>query len=113
MVADLVTEAVHEPFLCEDTFHLALTLFRKLAETSLEFLDLDDLAKRWGALLLSHTSREVQRPAYSHAIMLTPNTEYRPSRKYRYDCARSHSPFTLCNILFKGLPTAFVLQVSL
>jgi ubiquitin carboxyl-terminal hydrolase 34 len=113
MVADLVTEAVHEPFLCEETFHLALTLFRKLAETSLGFLDLDDLAKQWGALLLSHTSREVKRPASSHAIMLTPNTGYRPSRKYRYDCARSHSSSTLCNILFKGFPAAFVLQVSL
>jgi len=72
MAADLITEAVREPFLCEETFHLALTLFRKLAETSLEFLNLDNLAQQWGALLFSHTSREVQKPSLVHAVMLIP-----------------------------------------
>ncbi len=41
-----------------------------------------------------------------------PNTEHRPSRKCRYDCSRSHSSFTLCNIFVEGFPAAFVVQVS-
>jgi ubiquitin carboxyl-terminal hydrolase 34 len=59
MIASLIPEAVLHPYQCEEIFTLANTLFKRLAETSLEFLNLEDLVKQWGALLLSHTCREV------------------------------------------------------
>ncbi|RDL38126.1 Cysteine proteinase [Venustampulla echinocandica] len=58
MVATLILEAAHQPLHCEEIFFLGQTLFKKLAETSLEFLNLEDLVKHWGSLLLSHECNE-------------------------------------------------------
>jgi hypothetical protein len=38
---------------------LSHQLFKKLAETSIDFLNLDELIGQWSALLLSHTPNEV------------------------------------------------------
>jgi ubiquitin carboxyl-terminal hydrolase 34 len=35
-------------------------LFKRLAETSIEFLNLEDLVKQWGGLLLNHSCQEVR-----------------------------------------------------
>jgi ubiquitin carboxyl-terminal hydrolase 34 len=59
MIASLIPEAVLQSYQCEELFTLALTLFKRLAETSLDFLNLEDLVKQWGTLLLSHICREV------------------------------------------------------
>lgn len=59
MVATLIPMTAHYPQQCEETLSLALTLFKKLAETSLEFISLDDVMRQWGSLLLSHNSKEV------------------------------------------------------
>jgi hypothetical protein len=58
IVGALIPEAVHHPQQCEETFSLCNTLFKKLAEISLDFLSLEDLVERWGTLLLSHACRE-------------------------------------------------------
>jgi ubiquitin carboxyl-terminal hydrolase 34 len=58
MVAALISEATQNAAQCEETFSLSLALFKKLAETSLEFLNLEDLVNQWGALLLSHSCAE-------------------------------------------------------
>jgi ubiquitin carboxyl-terminal hydrolase 34 len=59
MIASLIPEAVLHPYQCEEIFTLANTLFKRLAETSLDILNLENLVKQWGALLLSHSCREV------------------------------------------------------
>lgn len=59
MIASLIPEAVHHPLQCEELFSLAHTLFKRVAETSLDFLDLEDLVKQWGALLIGHVCVEV------------------------------------------------------
>ena len=64
MVAALVPIAVHHPRQCEDTFTLAQTIFKILAESSVDLLKLDDLLKQWGALLLSHGCTEVRIQAF-------------------------------------------------
>jgi ubiquitin carboxyl-terminal hydrolase 34 len=58
-IGKLISEAVRQPQQCEETFSLALTLFKRLAETSLELFDLDDLIKQWGVILLAHSCVEV------------------------------------------------------
>jgi ubiquitin carboxyl-terminal hydrolase 34 len=58
LVAELIPAATINAQQCEETFSLALALFKRLAETSLEFLNLEDLVKQWGGLLLSHTCAE-------------------------------------------------------
>jgi len=75
MVAAMIPEAVLLSHQCEETFSLGLTLFKKLAETSLEFLSLDDLVKQWGSLLLSHDCTEVcpHVPYPYVALMLSQN----------------------------------------
>jgi ubiquitin carboxyl-terminal hydrolase 34 len=59
MVATLIPHAAKQPQRCEETFALSHQLFKKLAETSIDFLNLDELVRQWGALLLSHTPNEV------------------------------------------------------
>ncbi len=59
MVARLLMEAVHQPHQCEETFYVAENLFKRLAETSLESLDLETFVREWGQLLLVHTCIEV------------------------------------------------------
>jgi ubiquitin carboxyl-terminal hydrolase 34 len=58
MVAGLIPEAVLNSRQCEETFSLALTLFKRIAESSLEFLNLEELVKNWGSLLLQHSCVE-------------------------------------------------------
>ncbi len=59
MIDSLINEAVLYPYQCEEFFSLAHTLFKRLAETSTEFLNLEDLIKQWGGLLLNHSCQEV------------------------------------------------------
>lgn len=59
LVSALIPEAISHPQQCEDTFTLGHTLFKKLAETSISELNLGDLVKQWGSLLLSHECVEV------------------------------------------------------
>ncbi|KAF4629829.1 hypothetical protein G7Y89_g8311 [Cudoniella acicularis] len=58
IVTSLIIEAVKQPQQCEDTFSLGVSLFKKLAETSIDFLDLNELVQQWGSLLLSHNCKE-------------------------------------------------------
>lgn len=60
MVATLIPLTIHHHLQCEETFQLALALFKKLAETSLEFVSLENLVKQWATLLLAHRSNEVK-----------------------------------------------------
>ena len=59
MLVALIPDAVKQPQTCEETFALSHQLFKKLAETSLNTLNLMDLVGQWSALLLSHTPNEV------------------------------------------------------
>jgi ubiquitin carboxyl-terminal hydrolase 34 len=59
LLAALIPIAVNQPHQCEETFALSHQLFKRLAETSLEFLNLDEFVREWGSLLLSLPSREV------------------------------------------------------
>ena len=59
LVRDLIPGAVHHPYQCEDVFSLCHTLFKKLAEISLDLIVLDNLVDCWGTLLLSHAPIEV------------------------------------------------------
>ncbi|KAI9641472.1 hypothetical protein NHQ30_010279 [Ciborinia camelliae] len=64
MVAKLIPEAVKRPEQCEQTFSLALTIFKRLLEISVSFeeisveLDLNTVAQEWGNLLLNHNNQE-------------------------------------------------------
>ena len=69
MVVGLIPHAVKQPQTCEETFTLCHQLFKKLAETSIDFLNLDERISQWSALLLSHTPNEV----CQLAIDLAPN----------------------------------------
>jgi ubiquitin carboxyl-terminal hydrolase 34 len=64
MVAALIPDAAHQSQKCEETFTLCHQLFKKLAETSLDFLNLEELISQWGGLLLSHSPIEV-----SHGLL--------------------------------------------
>ena len=59
MVASLIPYAASKPQSCEEVFTVSHQLFKKLAETSTDFFNLDELIGQWGALLLSHTPNEV------------------------------------------------------
>lgn len=59
MVVALIPHAVKQPQTCEETFTLSHQLFKKLAETSIDSLNLDELVGQWSALLLLHTPNEV------------------------------------------------------
>ncbi|KAK2624650.1 hypothetical protein QTJ16_005843 [Diplocarpon rosae] len=59
MVAQLIPRAIHNPLQCEETFNLSLTLFKRLADTAIQELNLEDLVKEWSNLLLSHRCVEL------------------------------------------------------
>ncbi|TAQ90895.1 hypothetical protein B7494_g771 [Chlorociboria aeruginascens] len=59
MIAALISQAIQYPQQCEETLALALAMFKRLAETSIDFLNLDELVRGWGGLLLSHTCVEL------------------------------------------------------
>jgi ubiquitin carboxyl-terminal hydrolase 34 len=71
MIESLIIEAVLYPYQCEEIFSLAHTLFKRLAETSTDFLDLEDCVKQWGGLLLNHNCQEVGNPISYLSILLT------------------------------------------
>lgn len=59
LLNDLIPKAVKRPDRCEETLALALLIFRKLADTSIESVDVESCLLRWGALLVDHTPQEV------------------------------------------------------
>jgi ubiquitin carboxyl-terminal hydrolase 34 len=59
MIAALIPKAVLLPLQCEETFHLASNLFKRLVDTAVDSMKLDVLVNQWGGLLLSHTCIEV------------------------------------------------------
>jgi ubiquitin carboxyl-terminal hydrolase 34 len=71
MIDSLITEAVLYPYQCEEIFSLAHTLFKRLAETSRDFLNLEDLVKQWGGLLMNHSCQEVGNPIWCLCMTLT------------------------------------------
>lgn len=52
MLVELIKRVREHPYQCEELFTLAHALFKRLAETSLEFINLDDVVRQWSALLL-------------------------------------------------------------
>lgn len=56
MLVDLINGVGEHPYQCEELFSLALTLFKRIAETSLEFINLDDVMRQWTSLLLYDNS---------------------------------------------------------
>jgi hypothetical protein len=59
MLVAMIPHAVKQPQTCEETFALSHQLFKKLAEMSLDTLNLTDFVRQWSTLLLSHTPNEV------------------------------------------------------
>ncbi|KAF7921904.1 uncharacterized protein EAE97_011195 [Botrytis byssoidea] len=57
IIARLIPKAVQRPEQCEETFSLALTIFKRLLETPID-LDLNAVAQEWGNLLLAHDNHE-------------------------------------------------------
>ncbi|KAG0647567.1 Ubiquitin-specific-processing protease 34 [Hyphodiscus hymeniophilus] len=58
IVLGLIPHAAKLPQNCDETFTLCQQLFKKLADTSINSLDLDELVRQWSKLLLSHTPIE-------------------------------------------------------
>ncbi len=81
MVVQLVPEAVLMPIQCEETFALGLTLFKRFAEVAVRDLDLEDLVKKWGNLLLSHRCVEVLPTTSLEFASADENTERWSSRE--------------------------------
>jgi len=57
----LIAQAVIQPEKCEETLSVALLVFRKLADTSIESVDVENCLLSWGSLLVQHKSQEVYR----------------------------------------------------
>jgi ubiquitin carboxyl-terminal hydrolase 34 len=55
---DAISQAVKIPHKCEETLSLALQIFRKLADTSIESVNIEECLLRWGNLLVEHSSME-------------------------------------------------------
>ena len=58
LLYDLVPRAVMHPEKCEEALYITLLVFRKLADTSIDSVDLEKCLTRWGSLLVQHDSRE-------------------------------------------------------
>lgn len=71
MVATLIPYAAKQLQSCEEVFTLSNQLFKKLADTSTDFFNLDELISQWSTLLLSHTPNEVYLSFPGLAIELT------------------------------------------
>jgi ubiquitin carboxyl-terminal hydrolase 34 len=61
ILVDLIPHAVKIPVKCEETLSLALQIFRKLADTSVDSVDVQGCLINWGTLLVNHTSHEVSK----------------------------------------------------
>jgi hypothetical protein len=59
LLNDLIAQAVMQPQMCEETLSVALLVFRKLADTSIESVDVETCLLSWGSLLVKHKSQEV------------------------------------------------------
>jgi len=55
----LVAQAVLQPQKCEETLSVATLVFRKLADTSIESVNVESCLLSWGSLLVQHKSQEV------------------------------------------------------
>jgi ubiquitin carboxyl-terminal hydrolase 34 len=55
----LISQAVMQPQKCDETLSVALLVFRKLADTSIESVDVESSLFGWGSLLVQHKSQEV------------------------------------------------------
>lgn len=82
MVVQLIPEAVLMPLQCEETFALSLTLFKRFAEVAMRDLNLENLVKQWGNLLLSHRCVEVLPPTSLNFASANEKTERRSSGEY-------------------------------
>jgi hypothetical protein len=79
MVAALIPHAAKQPQGCEEIFTLSHQLFKKLAETSNDFFNLDELISQWSALLLSHAPNEVYSSSLEVSVCAKNSAERRPS----------------------------------
>lgn len=71
MVVELIKQVGECPQWCEELFGLALALFKRLAETSLEFIELDDVMRQWTSLLLySRDNGDVRVSTLLHGAQL-------------------------------------------
>jgi hypothetical protein len=73
LLNQLIPQAVMHPQKCEETLNLALVVFRKLADTSIESVDIERCLLDWGTLLVEHKSLEVCRPNARLPAQLTPS----------------------------------------
>jgi ubiquitin carboxyl-terminal hydrolase 34 len=55
---DLVPQAVMHPQKCEEALSVTLLVFRKLADTSIDSVNVEKCLTRWGSLLVQHECRE-------------------------------------------------------
>jgi hypothetical protein len=77
MVESLVSKATRYPQQCEEAFLLAHTLLKRLAETSIDFLDLEAFVKSWGALLIQHKCIEVTNSAFNDIQLMDDRLKHR------------------------------------
>lgn len=59
LLNDLIAQAAMQAQNCEETMSVALLVFRKLADTSIESVDMETCLLSWGSLLVEHKSEEV------------------------------------------------------
>jgi ubiquitin carboxyl-terminal hydrolase 34 len=59
LLADLIPQAVVQPRQCEEILSVALHVFRKLADTFIESVDIESCLVKWGALLVGYEAQEV------------------------------------------------------
>jgi hypothetical protein len=59
LLNELIPQAVMQPQNCEEALSVVLLVFRKLADTTVESVDIEGSLLRWGSLLVQHKSREV------------------------------------------------------
>lgn len=71
MLVALIPDAAKHSATCEETFMLALQVFRKKTEVSPESLDVMPLIEQWSELLLSHVPDEVCTRLPTHFRILT------------------------------------------
>jgi hypothetical protein len=99
LLNDLIPQAVMQAQKCEETLSVALLVFRKLADTSIESVDVESCLLGWGSLLVKHKSQEVvcYRSAYNNST----NNEIgcRAAGKLRFSLSRIvESPLLVCLI---------------
>lgn len=67
LLADLIPQAVMKPQNCEEILSAALHVFRKLADSFIESIDIQSCLLKWGELLANYKAQEVSfRPDKSY-----------------------------------------------